>query len=62
MRQTVAEPAAVILACKLRFAVKHLNSTLVTGGGAGSAAVAFFLINLNYYSEQFLFLFICLLT
>ena len=42
--QAVAQPVAVVVAHELSLAVDHGDSALVTGVGAGAAAVAFFLI------------------
>ena len=51
--QAVAQPVAVIVPYELCLAVHHGDGVLVTGGGAGTAAVAFFLIDLDDPSNHF---------
>ena len=45
--QAVAHAVAVIVPHHGGLAVNHGNGTLMAGGGAGPAAVAFFLVNVN---------------
>lgn len=45
--KTVSHAVAVIVADELRFAVYHGDSAFVACGHAGTAAVAFFLIDMN---------------
>jgi len=51
--QAVAQTVAVIVPHEPRLAVHHGDGALVTGGGAGAAAVAFFLIDLDDPSNHF---------
>ena len=51
--QAVAQPIAVIVPHELCLAIHHGDGALVTGGGAGTAAVAFFLIDLDDPSNHF---------
>ena len=45
-RKAVPQSVTVIISQELRLPVHHADRTLVAGSGAGSASVAFFLINL----------------
>jgi hypothetical protein len=51
-RETVAKPVAIVLPKELSLAVHHSDSSLVAGLGAQTAAVALFLIYLNYFSDH----------
>ena len=51
--QAVTQPIAVIVPHELCLAVRHGDSSLMAGLGAGAAAVAFFLINLDDPSNHF---------
>ena len=51
--QAVAQPVAVVVPHEPRLAIRHGDGALVTGGGAGTAAVAFFLIDLDDPSNHF---------
>ena len=56
--QTVAQTVAEVVAHKARLAVYDGDGALVAGIGAGAAAVAFILIDMNYLSlhDKLLFL------
>ena len=45
--QTVPQPVAVIVPQEPGLAVHHADSSLVAGGGAQAAAVAFFLVDVD---------------
>ena len=49
-RKTISQTVAVVLPHKLRFSVHNVDSALVTGFGAYSAAGAFFLVNFYNFS------------
>ena len=51
--QTVSQPIAVIVPHELCLAVRHGDSSLMAGLGAGAAAVAFFLIDPDDPSNHF---------
>jgi hypothetical protein len=42
-----------MLTCQLGLAVYHLDSSLMAGGGAGTAAVAFFFIDFYNFTDHF---------
>ena len=47
MGQTVAEAVAVIVPQQGGLSVHHADGALLTGGRTGTAAIAFFPVNLN---------------
>src|SRR5574344_1115599 len=51
-RQTISETVAVIVSEKLRFSVYHSDCPFVAGFCAQAAAVTFFLINSNNFSNH----------
>ena len=46
-RKAVAQPVAVVVAQELRLSVHHADRALMARGGAGPAAVAAFLVDMN---------------
>ena len=54
--QAVPQPVAVVVPQQLGLPVHHADGTLVAGVGAGAAAVAFFLVNMNDLPDQIVIL------
>jgi hypothetical protein len=50
--QTVAKSIAIILASKMRLAVKHFYCALMTGIGARAAAIAFFFVDFDDFPDH----------
>ena len=53
-RQTVTEPVTVIILHKPRLAINHLNGILMTGLGTKPAAITFFFIYMNNFTNHLL--------
>ena len=50
--QTIARTVAIVITQQACLAVRHGDGALVTGGGTGAAAVAFFLIEVNDLADR----------